>query len=269
MFKFFLFIIYIIAVVAAPVLFNRLGKSRYYINGDGIPSALCSHKEEDNEVYFLALMSELIRVNNDINQHQINFVHTQHLHQFDDVKRTRLISIFSALLSRKQHVSTYTICSKLKKQCPYAQRLQMVDFLMLLATVDNNYTTSESNWVLQYADALGIQQQDYNPLYFRHIYGKFEGHRGQRNHGQRTSQQQSYRHAPATPRQPYRSAYSILGLSPSATDDEVRSAYRRLAKQYHPDHVTDADPRAKEESINRFRQITQAYHQIRRARRMK
>ena len=29
--------------------------------------------------------------------------------------------------------------------------------------------------------------------------------------------------------------YQVLGVSPNATEDEIRQAYRRLAKQYHPD----------------------------------
>ena len=29
--------------------------------------------------------------------------------------------------------------------------------------------------------------------------------------------------------------YKILGVSPDATDEEIKRAYRRLAKQYHPD----------------------------------
>jgi molecular chaperone DnaJ len=35
--------------------------------------------------------------------------------------------------------------------------------------------------------------------------------------------------------------YSVLGIPPSATDDEVKKAYRKLAKQYHPDIHPDRE----------------------------
>ena len=34
-----------------------------------------------------------------------------------------------------------------------------------------------------------------------------------------------------------RDYYEVLGLSKGATDDEIKKAYRRLAKQYHPDMI--------------------------------
>lgn len=48
-----------------------------------------------------------------------------------------------------------------------------------------------------------------------------------------------------------KSYYSILGVSPDATTSEVKNAYRRLAKQYHPDHE-GGDSR-------KFRDIQEAY----------
>lgn len=51
--------------------------------------------------------------------------------------------------------------------------------------------------------------------------------------------------------------YKILGVSPNATDDEIKQAYRRLAKQYHPDrNPGDA------EAARKMQQVNAAYEQI-------
>lgn len=45
--------------------------------------------------------------------------------------------------------------------------------------------------------------------------------------------------------------YDILGVSKNATPDEIKSAYRKLAKQYHPDfHPGDAAAAEKFKEIN-------------------
>jgi len=51
-----------------------------------------------------------------------------------------------------------------------------------------------------------------------------------------------------------RNPYTVLGLNNQAKPEEIKSAFRKLAKQYHPDHNRD-DPKAQE----RFAEINQAY----------
>ena len=51
--------------------------------------------------------------------------------------------------------------------------------------------------------------------------------------------------------------YQVLGVSPNASDDEIKAAYRKLAKKYHPD-LNPGDQRAAE----RMNEINAAYEQI-------
>jgi hypothetical protein len=56
--------------------------------------------------------------------------------------------------------------------------------------------------------------------------------------------------------------YQMLGVSPGVSDDELRSAYRRLVQLYHPDHNAGSP-----ESARRFEEVQEAYAQIRQMRR--
>ena len=54
--------------------------------------------------------------------------------------------------------------------------------------------------------------------------------------------------------------YSVLGVSRDASDDEIKKAYRRMSRKYHPDANINNPNR--EQAEEKFKQVQQAYEQI-------
>src|SRR5919197_84592 len=50
-----------------------------------------------------------------------------------------------------------------------------------------------------------------------------------------------------------RDYYEVLSVSRTASEEEIKKAYRRLALQYHPDRNKDPD------AVGRFKEVTEAY----------
>jgi DnaJ like chaperone protein len=61
-----------------------------------------------------------------------------------------------------------------------------------------------------------------------------------------------------------RRAYEALGISPEATNDEVKKAYRRLMNKSHPDKISSSNPGADviAEAERRTREVRGAYEML-------
>jgi hypothetical protein len=54
-------------------------------------------------------------------------------------------------------------------------------------------------------------------------------------------------------------AYNILGISPAATNDQIKKSYQKLSLEYHPDKATHATDGIKNLAAEKFMQIKNAY----------
>ena len=61
-------------------------------------------------------------------------------------------------------------------------------------------------------------------------------------------------------------AYDELGISPTATDDEVRAAYKRVALLYHPDRVAGMGEEMQRNAAEQMKAVNEAYEVIKQRR---
>ena len=62
----------------------------------------------------------------------------------------------------------------------------------------------------------------------------------------------------------YTDPYKVLGVSPSASDEEIKKAYRDLARKYHPDKYKDTD--LKDMAEEKMKEVNEAYEEIKKIR---
>ena len=64
------------------------------------------------------------------------------------------------------------------------------------------------------------------------------------------------------------SAYKILELDSNATISEIKKAYRKMAKKYHPDKVSHLGEEHQKGAEEKFRKVQEAYEQLQKEKRI-
>ena len=127
---------------------------------------------------------------------------------------------------------------QIKQNLGYEERLQMLNFLAQIAKSDGNICQAEIEALKEVATAMGWAAQEVESML---------------NLGGNTLEQ----------------AYKVLEIEPTATDDEVKAAYRKLALKHHPDRVATLGEDVKKAAEEKFQQINNAKDMIYKARGMK
>jgi DnaJ like chaperone protein len=127
---------------------------------------------------------------------------------------------------------------QIRQNMGYEERLQLLSFLAKIAQSDGNVCQAEIEALKEVATAMGLSAQEVESML---------------NLGGNTLEQ----------------AYKVLEVEPTATDDEVKAAYRKLALKHHPDRVATLGEDVKKAAEEKFQQINNAKEMIYKARGMK
>ena len=184
---------------------------------DGGYSAQQQYEGQRNSFLFslLVLASYIIKADGKVMHSEMEFVRSFLRRNFGEAAVSQGEQILLRLFDRQKQMGTMAFkntireaCAEITQHMDYSQRLQLTNFLVMIAQADGSVPQSEIDALQFVAASLGISEED--------LASMLNLSTGSTN---------------------IDAAYKVLGITPDATDDEVKAAYRRMALKHHPDRV--------------------------------
>lgn len=191
----------------------------------------------DIRVSILILVACVLKADGIVKKSELGVVKKYLLQTYGESAALEALQVLKKLL--EQDIDHLAVANQIKQYVNYSTRLAILQFLVNLAFADGEYAQAEALVIEQISVALGVSDADYRSLLA--VYGK--------------TQSPDW-------------AYQALEITRSASNEEVKKAYRRMAMKYHPDKVASAGEDVKQKATEKFRAINEAYESIKKERGM-
>ena len=225
------------------------GYKQYQYGGQNGSSNAHSNEGQRNSFLFsmLVLSSYIIKADNKIMHSEMEFVRQFLRQNFGEQAVNQgqeiLLKLFEIQKQQGIQVFRNTIhqsCAEIKHNMDVSQRLQLLNYLVIIAKVDGYVSPEEIKALKEVARHLGLTAKDVDSML-----NMENGARANSN---------------------IEDAYKVLGLSSTATDDEVKVAYRKMALKHHPDRVATLGEDIRKAAEKKFQDINDAKERIFKAR---
>lgn len=189
----------------------------------------------DISVSIIVLLACVIKADGRVLKSEIAYIKPFLLRTFGEKGAQQALQLLKQLL--QQDIDPVAVSQQIAQHLNYSVRLELLHLLLGIANADGEVADSEVQVIQTISIHMGISDADYQSLL------------------------SLYRKQTDT-----NWAYTALEIEPTATDEEVKKAYRRMAMKYHPDKVANAGESIRQQATEKFRAINEAYEHIKKTR---
>ncbi len=184
----------------------------------------------DFEISLLLLSSVIIKADGKIDQRELLYVRNHFKNMYGEARANNAFKLFKGFI-KSNEVSTRQVCGQIRQNLTHASRLQLIHFLFGIAKADGAVNEAEVNSIKIIAGYFYISQHDFESIKAM-FYDSSD------------------------------SSYIILEIEKTATNGELKKAYRKMAKKYHPDKLQHLGEEHVKGASEKFKQVQKAYEHI-------
>lgn len=188
----------------------------------------------DFELNLLSLASLVIKADGNVSQSELDYVRAYFVQAYGKERANATFRTFNEVIKNRE-ISAERIGLYLQQRTRYEVRLQIIHFLFSIAKADGHVSNAELNMLYEISSYLNIMKRDFESIkamFFKSV----------------------------------DNSYTILEIEKSATDAEVKKAFRTMAKKYHPDKLQHMDEAYRKGAEEKFRKVQEAYEHIQKER---
>ena len=189
----------------------------------------------DVRVSIIVLIACVIKSDGRVLKSEINYIKPFLLKTFGEEGAKQALLLLKELL--KQDIDAKAVAQQIGQHINYSTRLELVHLLLAVANADGELHELELEIISSISMNMSVQDADYQSILALYQRSKDANW-----------------------------AYTALEITPSATNEEVKKAYRRMAMKYHPDKVANAGEEIRQQATDKFRAINEAYEHIKQQR---
>lgn len=187
----------------------------------------------DFMVSLIVLTAAVMKADGKVTRGELDFVKQYLLRAFGKEAATDGVRMLRDVL--KQQIPIDEVSRQIGQNLDYSSRLQLLHYLFGITGADGTTHRSEVEVIHTISNFMGIGASDFNSI---------------------KSMFYNDTHI----------AYSILGIDPGATDEEIKKVYRKMAIEYHPDKVAYLGEDVQNKAKEKFQKINEAYESIKKER---